>query len=102
SIQPSDAYPSGADPETHDFVEYWYDVKSRQQLAALARVISDVKPRSVRQLLWCAFSRLIIVKQAGASLAMDVAHSRPHRKYDRAPIEPVKVFLKSVQRILAA
>jgi DNA modification methylase len=102
SIRPSDAYPFGADPETRDFVEYWYDIKNRQQLAALARAITEVKPRSMRQLLWCAFSRLIVVKQAGASLAMDVAHSRPHRKYDRAPIEPVKAFLKSVQRMLAA
>jgi adenine-specific DNA methylase len=41
------------------------------------------------------------VKHAGASLAMDVAHSRPHRKYEKAPIEPVKVFLKSVQRVIA-
>jgi hypothetical protein len=102
SIHPSDAYPPGADPETRDFVEYWYDLRNRQQLAALARRITEVKPRSMRQLLWCAFSRLIVVKQAGASLAMDVAHSRPHRKYDRAPIEPVGVFLRSAQRVLAA
>jgi SAM-dependent methyltransferase len=102
SIRPSDAYPCGADAETRDFVEYWYDLKGRQQLAALARAITEVKARSMRQLLWCAFSRLIVVKQAGASLAMDVAHSRPHRKYEQAPIEPAKVFLKSVRRMLAA
>jgi DNA modification methylase len=102
SVQKREAYPPGADPETREFIQYWYDVRSRQQLAAVARAITDVRPRAVRQLLWCAFSRLIIVKQAGASLAMDVAHSRPHRKYDRAPIEPVKALLKSAQRVLAA
>jgi DNA modification methylase len=102
SVKQADAYPEGADPETRKFIRYWYDVRSRQQLAALARLIADVRPRAARELLWCAFSRLIIVKQGGASLAMDVSHSRPHKKYEKALIEPVLAFEKAVRRVLNA
>lgn len=62
--------------------------------------IDAVSDRSVRDLLWCAFSRLIIVKQAGASRAMDVAHSRPHRSYPSARIQPVDHFLRVVRQIV--
>jgi hypothetical protein len=56
---------------------------------------------SVRDALWCAFSRLIITKQAGASLAMDLSHSRPHRKFRYAPTKPFTKFLSAVDYILA-
>lgn len=52
--------------------------------------------------LWCAFSRLIITKQAGASLAMDLSHSRPHKVYRRAPISPLESFLESVDSVISA
>jgi len=35
---------------------------------------------------WVGFSRLIVTKQAGASLAMDLAHSRPHKAFTHAPL----------------
>jgi DNA modification methylase len=54
-------------------------------------------PRVARR---SAFSRLIITKQAGSSLAIDLAHSRPHRRFERAPIKPFASFLKSVDRVL--
>ncbi len=53
----------------------------------------------VREALWCAFSRLIISKQSGASLAMDLSHSRPHRKFKRAPAKPFRKFLSAVERV---
>ncbi len=79
-----DAYPWNADRETKQFVRYWFDGYARRQLASLATVIRRVRNEAVRNVLWCSFSRLIIVKQSGASLAMDLAHSRPHRSFDRA------------------
>ena len=96
------AYPVEADHETRAFVRYWFDAGSRRQLTALAQGIDAVSESAVRRLLWCAFSRLIIVKQAGASRAMDVAHSRPHRVYKTAPIRAVDHFQLSVRRILDA
>jgi hypothetical protein len=73
---------------------------NRRQLTALAHSISRVRDGAVRELLWCAFSRLIITKQAGASLAMDVSHSRPHRAFERAPIKPLDRFIRSVDAVL--
>jgi DNA modification methylase len=102
TIRSKDAYPVDADEETRAFVRYWFDLTSRKQLAALSKGISSVRNRAVQRLLWCAFSRLIIVKQAGASLAMDVAHSRPHRAYRVAPIKPLDHFQHSVRRVLRA
>ena len=95
-----DAYPQNADHETRKFVRFWFDRKSRKQLTALALSIAGLRGGAVRDLLWCAFSRLIITKQAGASLAMDVSHSRPHRVYAQAPITPFRKFMRSVDSVM--
>jgi len=86
------AYPSDADDETRSFIKYWFDATARKQLTALADAISQTREPSVRDFLWCVFSRLIITKTMGASLAMDVSHSRPHRVYARAPISALDKF----------
>lgn len=95
----SDGYPMGSDDETRRFVDYWFDGPSRRQLWALAAAIEEVKERPLREALWCAFSRLIITKQAGASLARDLAHSRPHKSFTRAPVEPLCGFPVAVDRV---
>jgi len=94
------AYPVGADDETRAFVRYWFDRTNRRQLAALASAIKNVRNRSHRIVFWCAFSRLIITKSAGASLAMDVSHSRPHKTYRSAPLRPFDKFLDAVETVL--
>jgi hypothetical protein len=42
-ISGSDAYPQRADEETCRFVRYWFDVRARKQLAALAKAIREVR-----------------------------------------------------------
>lgn len=101
-VRQGDAYPPGASSEARKFVRYWFDPRNRQELAALSRCIEGVRDDVTRTFLWCAFSRLIIVKQAGASLAMDVAHSRPHRVYEKAPLKPFDGFLPAVRKVLGA
>jgi DNA modification methylase len=101
-IKQSAAYPPAATKEVKKFVRYWFDPVSRKQLAALARSISRIHDRTTRNLLWCAFSRLIVVKKSGVSLAMDVAHSRPHRVYSTAPLRPFDGFLSSLRKALSA
>jgi hypothetical protein len=96
-----DAYPINADPETRQFVAYWFDGYARRQLSALSGAILGVRDAKTREVLWCGFSRLIIAKQAGASLAMDLSHSRPHRVFRRAPQKPFRNFLSAVDRVLA-
>lgn len=93
------AYPESADDETRRFIDFWFDDENRRQLTALSASIAHVVSDREKILLWCAFSRLIITKTAGASRAMDVSHSRPHRVYDIAPIRPFDKFLKWVEII---
>jgi len=102
SMRLANAYPHGADDETKAFVRYWFDATNRVQLAALSESISRLRDPSLRDLMWCAFSRLIITKKIGASLAMDISHSRPHRSYEKAPINIFDRFERSVNHIIKA
>lgn len=101
SLTSGQAYPAGSDEETRAFIRYWFDDYSRRQLVALSTAIGRVRDQRVRDVLWCGFSRLIITKSAGASLAMDLSHSRPHKKYNRAPIKPFSRFLSAVGTVVA-
>jgi hypothetical protein len=100
SLTVDQAYPAGADAETRAFLRYWFDGRNRRQLASLAAVISQVHSRTTRDALWVALSRLIITKQAGASRAMDLSHSRPHRAFKVAPIRPFDRFMTAVKRVV--
>jgi hypothetical protein len=96
------AYPKKADPETRAFIRFWFDPTNRRQLTALSDVILQVRDSRERAFLWCSFSRLIVTKEAGASLARDVSHSRPHRAFTIAPIRPFSRFLSAAESILRA
>lgn len=100
NLVPEQAYPLHIDLETKGFLDYWFDDTNRCQLAALARCISRVHNDEERALLWCAFSRLIITKKSGVSLAMDISHSRPHKKYENAPVRAFDRFIRSVDYII--
>lgn len=97
----AEAYPDGSDEETRKFIRYWFDDYARKQLAALAKTISRVHDETMRNVLWCGFSRLIITKSAGASLAMDLSHSRPHREFATAPVKPFNRFTSAVSTVVA-
>ncbi len=101
NLLPERAYPAHADLETKQFLDYWFDDTNRRQLAALARSISGIGNYEEKIVLWCAFSRLIITKKSGVSLAMDISHSRPHKRYVEAPIRAFDKFLHSVDYIIA-
>lgn len=101
SLRSGDAYPAGTDEETCQFIRYWFDDYARRQLSALALSIARVRDASTRNVLWCAFSRLIITKNAGASLAMDLSHSRPHRQFSYAPVKPFNKFLPAVETVVS-
>jgi hypothetical protein len=100
TLPQADAYPYKSDDESRAFVSYWFDGYARRQLTSLSWAIRLVNCESTRDALWCAFSRLIISKQFGASLAMDLSHSRPHRTFERAPAKPFRRFLGAMERIV--
>ena len=95
-IAKKNSYPANIDKETRGFIDFWFDPMSRRELVALASCISRVRSPNEKTLLWCAFSRMIITKTAGVSLAMDVSHSRPHKVYAIAPLRPFDIFSKAV------
>lgn len=99
-LKAPNAFPKGADKATREFIKYWFDSKARKELYALSSAISGVRNSRVRDVLWCAFSRLIIAKQSGASLALDLAHSRPHKYFEKAPALPLRKFASSVDYVL--
>lgn len=95
------AYPLYSSEETRAFIRFWFDDYVRRQLAALSAAIRRVRDDGIRDALWCGFSRLIITKSAGASLAMDLSHSRPHKTFDRAPVKPFSRFLSAVETVVS-
>jgi DNA modification methylase len=96
----ADAFPRAADDETKAFVRYWFDTTNRVQLTALSDSISRLHDASLRDLMWCAFSRLIITKKIGVSRAMDISHSRPHRTYEKAPVNAFDRFERAVKQVI--
>jgi SAM-dependent methyltransferase len=89
--------PTG-DAETVAFIERWFDEVARQRLSALAFSIEGQDP-VLKPALWCAFSRLIITKDVGASLARDVSHSRPHKVRERTDFDPIANFVRSAREV---
>jgi hypothetical protein len=87
------------DVETRAFVDRWFDITAQGRLAALAAAI-ERQPSGLRAPLWCAFSRLIITKDSGASLARDVSHSRPHKVRDITDFNPVTRFVGSAREVV--
>ena len=87
------------DSETQTFIDYWFDRQTQLRLAALARAILN-QPDELQVPLWCAFSRLIITKDAGASRARDVSHSRPHRVRTHASFDPLDKFALTAEVML--
>ncbi|MCK9399727.1 MAG: site-specific DNA-methyltransferase [Bacteroidales bacterium] len=96
------SYPKNTDEETCRFIDFWFDPGNRRELSSLATCISRVRSQTERTLLWCAFSRMIITKTSGASLAMDISHSRPHKVYKIAPMQPFNAFLKAVSTVASS
>lgn len=84
--------------ETRAFVDRWFDVVAQHRLAALAAAI-ERQPPGLQAPLWCAFSRLIITKDRGASLARDVSHSRPHKVRETTNFNPISHFVSSAKEV---
>lgn len=96
--QQEDVEPIFSDSATDEFISRWFDPVAKRRLGALARCI-DGHDDDLRPALWCAFSRLIITKEAGASLARDVSHSRPHKVRDTTDFDPIEHFIRSGREV---
>jgi DNA modification methylase len=88
------------DSETQKFIRYWFPCRNRRHLLALWLAIEAVKSPSIRALLALAFSRTIIAKIAGASYAIDLPHTRPHKRPEKAAPDPLQTFARRVDELL--
>jgi DNA modification methylase len=90
--------------ETEIFSHFWFAPEQREQLNALVRGINRERSlgtsKKILDLLRLALSRTIITKNAGASLAADVSHSRPHRVRITNDYNVVANFEKFTRQIL--
>lgn len=87
-----------SDPETRDFVQFWFGEEQRNDLQRLALELSG-KGGAVADALRVALSRTIITKDRGASLGRDVSHSRPHKVTETTDYDVRTGFLEATKRV---
>ncbi len=76
------------DDEGRKFLEYWFPEDHADQLFSLSVALDEVASPEVWPVFATILSSLIISRGSGASMAMDLSRSRPHRvatKRARAP-----------------
>lgn len=76
---PSDEQLSRWDDDTRQFLDHWFLPETQIELFHLIDVIESVKDPEIRDFFKVIFSAIIITKSGGVSLALDLAHTRPHR-----------------------
>jgi DNA modification methylase len=86
------------DEKERAFLDYWFPPRSQLELLALRKAIGMEGDERVQGFLWLVFSSLIIAKSAGASYALDLAHSRPHRRTDKPIVWPLGAWMPRSQR----
>lgn len=90
------------DAKTQEFVDYWFAPEAQIELLALLKQIEVLQEGGVRSFLELAFSSVIITKSGGVSLALDLAHTRPHRAKDKPYRSPIKEFEKRLKQNLTS
>lgn len=65
--------------ETCKFIDYWFSEEVQIELIALLEQIETIPNPKARDFFKLVFSSTIITKNGGVSLALDLAHTRPHR-----------------------
>lgn len=89
-----------SDPETREFIRYWFAPQQEAQLARLATVLQQ-RSEPVKDALAVAFSRIVVTKEMQASLARDTSHSRPHRVATSNDFDVYTGFAKSAHYVAA-
>jgi DNA modification methylase len=67
------------DLKTKEFIDYWFIRETQLELMALLKEIETIQNTDYREFLYLVFSSVIITKSGGVSVALDLAHTRPHR-----------------------
>lgn len=82
------------DPETLEFIDYWFLKETQLELLSLLQEIEIIADDSIKRFFMLVFSGMIIAKNGGVSLARDLAHTRPHKVADKKPLSAFTEFYK--------
>ena len=86
------------DEETARYMAYWFGAKQRLALSRLATVLRG-RSRPTSDALSVALSRIIVTKEARASLARDASHSRPHKVAESSRFDVFGGFIQSADQL---
>lgn len=90
---------ASAPAEEQEFLDYWFPKRSQRELFALAEAIRVERDSRIVEFLWVVFSSLVVAKSAGASYALDLAHTRPHRDLDKNIAWPLDSWTARFERL---
>lgn len=65
--------------KTIEFLNYWFIEEVQMELLALLAEIEKIDNEKIKDFFKLIFSSIIITKTGGVSLALDLAHTRPHK-----------------------
>lgn len=65
--------------KSREFIEYWFAQETILELTSLIYTINSIDNEKIRDFFKIVFSSTIITKTGGVSLALDLAHTRPHK-----------------------
>jgi len=91
------------DLKTKEFVDYWFEYETQIELISLVNEIKTIENHDLRNFFEIILSGIVVTKSGGVSLALDLAHTRPHRakvvfhKVDRVREEDSPVYDVSLQ-----
>lgn len=86
------------DKRTKEFVDFWFGKNQINSLRKLSYLLNNTTGR-YNDALKIVFSRLIVTKTKGASLAADVSHGRPHRVRNENDFDIMEQFQKSAMAL---
>lgn len=88
------------DNETMEFIDYWFSKKVQIELFVLIKEIEKIKDENYRLFFMTIFSSIIITKSGGVTLALDLAHTRPHRSNKKRSRSVFVEFSKKIKKHL--
>ena len=65
--------------KSRSFVNYWFAPRTQVELEALKQEIETIDNDAQSDFFRLVFSSVIVTKSGGVSMAIDLAHTRPHR-----------------------
>lgn len=80
--------------EDRNFVAYWFNDRAALEMLALTTAVEELRPGPAMAALYVVLSSLVISRGSGASLAMDLSRSRPHRVLTKMPRLPFEAWPK--------